>query len=191
MTCCVRWPPNSARGDPARIELAPRLGNPDSLIEHLARGICEALTDPDPGAAVYADHLARAFGARLLRAHSNRVQQPAGPPRGGLTRAQVARAVEFMDANLAGPLSLREIAGAAGLSPAHFIRQSNATLGLSPHQYLLRLRLERARHLLRETDRSIAQIAFECGFSHQEHMMRFFGRFAGTTPAAFRRTARV
>lgn len=180
-----------ARGDPARIELVPRLGDQDPLIEHLALGIREALTDPDPdpGAAVYAGQLACALGARLLRAHSDRAVRPAPPP-GGLTRGQLARAVDAMEASLAGPLSLPEIAAAAGLSPAHFARRFKASLGVAPHQHLLRQRLERAKRLLRETDRSVAQIAFECGFSHQEHMTRFFGRIVGATPAAFRRKAR-
>ncbi|MBV8591552.1 MAG: helix-turn-helix transcriptional regulator [Acetobacteraceae bacterium] len=177
------------RGDPAAVELVPRLGDQDALIEQLALGIREALTDPDPGAQVYADQLARALGARLLRAHSNRVPQHIAP-RGGLTRAQLARALEFMDANLSGSPSLQEMAGAAGLSPAHFIRQFKATVGVAPHQHLLRSRLERAKRLLRQTDRSVAQIAFECGFSHQEHMTRVFSRLTGTTPAAFRRTVR-
>ncbi|HEY4043782.1 MAG TPA: AraC family transcriptional regulator, partial [Rhodopila sp.] len=178
-------------GDPARIELVPRIGNHDPLIEQLALGIREALTDPDPASAVYADQLARTLGARLLRAHSNRNPQPAKPPpRGGLTRTQLARAIEFMDANLDDRLALGDIAGAVGLSPAHFIRQFKASTGTAPHQYLVRLRLERAKCLLRETDRSIAQIAFECGFSHQEHMTHFFGQIAGTTPAVFRRAVR-
>ena len=100
-------------------------------------------------------------------------------------------ATEFMDANLSERLSLNEIAETAGLSPAHFIRQFKASMGTAPHKHLVRLRLERAMRLLRETDSSIAQIAFDCGFSHQEHMTRFFGRLAGTTPAVFRRTART
>jgi AraC family transcriptional regulator len=108
-----------------------------------------------------------------------------------LTRTQLARAIEFMDANLAERLALGDIAGAVGLSPAHFIRQFKARTGMAPHQYLVRLRLERAKRLLRETDSSIAQIAFECGFSHQEHMTRFFGQLAGTTPAVFRRAVRA
>jgi AraC family transcriptional regulator len=177
-------------GDPARVELVPRFGHQDPLIEQLALGIREALTVPDPSSAVFADQLARTLGARLIRDHSNRTPQPAEAPRSGLTRTQLARVIEFMDANLPERLSLAEIAGAAGLSPAHFIRQFKARVGMAPHKHLIRLRLERAKRLLRDTDRSIAQIAFDCGFSHQEHMTRFFGQFAGTTPAVFRRTVR-
>ncbi len=178
-----------ARGDPGRVEIVPRLGDRDPLVEQLALGIRDALTDPDPGAPVYADHLARMLGARLLRAHSNRAPPPAQPRRGGLTRPQLARAVEFMEANLAGPLRLEALAGAAGVSPAHFARRFKASLGTAPHQHLMRLRVERAERLLRETDRSIAQIAHGCGFSHEEHMTRLFGRLVGMPPGVFRATA--
>lgn len=179
-----------ARGDPALVELVPRLGDRDPLLEHLALSMREALTDPDPGTALYADELARMFGVRLLHSHSNRGLHPFKPPKAGLTRAQLTRAIEFMEACLSKQFSVAELAAAAGLSPAHFIRQFKASLGIAPHQYLLRLRLDRAKRLLRETDCSIAQIAFECGFSHQEHMTRFFSRLVGTTPATFRRAAR-
>jgi AraC family transcriptional regulator len=177
-------------GDPAQIELVPRVGHHDPLIEQLALGIREALTTPDPSSAVYADQLARTLGARLIHDHSNRAFQTAESPKSGLTRSQLARAIEFMDANLSKRLSLEDIAAATGLSPAHFIRQFKAGVGLAPHKYLVRLRLDRAKRLLRETDRSIAQIAFECGFAHQEHMTYIFGQFVGTTPAAFRREMR-
>ena len=183
-------------GDPAHIEIVPRLGDQDSLIEHLALGVRDALTDPDPSTPVYADYLARAFAARLLRAHSNRshllVNAQSGErpqSRGGLTRAQLARAVECMEASLSASLSLMDLATATGLSPAHFARRFKASTGLPPHQYLMRLRLERAKRLLCESDLSLAQIAFECGFSHQEHMTRLFGRLTGTTPGALRRAA--
>jgi AraC family transcriptional regulator len=178
-------------GDPAQVELVPRVGYQDSLIEQLVLGIREAVTIPDPASAVYADQLARMLGARLIRAHSNRSPQQAEPPRSGLTRTQLERAIEFMDANLPERLSLEEIAGAVGLSPGHFTRQFKASVGMAPHKHLIRLRLERAKRLLRETDRSIAQIALECGFPHREHMTHFFARFAGTTPAVFRRAVRV
>jgi AraC family transcriptional regulator len=178
-------------GDPARVELVPRVGYQDPLIEQLALGIRDALTAPDPASAVYADQLARALGTRLLRAHSNRSPQPVEPPRGGLTRAKLARAIEFMDANFARRLALGDIAGAVGLSPAYLTRQFKASTGMAPHQYLVRLRLERAKRLLRETDRSISQIAFECGFSYREHMARYFGQLVGTPPTAFRRAMRA
>jgi AraC family transcriptional regulator len=95
-----------------------------------------------------------------------------------------------MEANLARPLSLADLAAAAGLSQTHFARRFKATTGSAPHQHVMRLRLQRAQRLLRETPRSIAQVAFECGFAHQGHLTRVFNRLAGVTPAAFRRATR-
>ncbi|MNU07967.1 HTH-type transcriptional activator RhaS [compost metagenome] len=61
---------------------------------------------------------------------------------------------------------------------------------MPPHRYLINLRVEKARRLLEKTSMSIAEIAYECGFAHQEHLTRLFRRQTGTTPAAYRRSKR-
>ncbi|MGA2042820.1 MAG: AraC family transcriptional regulator [Roseiarcus sp.] len=171
--------------------LTPRLGDQDPLIERLALNIRGALADADPSASVYVDYLARALSAHLLRAHSSWDGWSAEPRAPGeLGRAQLDRVVECMEANLARPLTLADLAAAAGLSQTHFARRFKATTGSAPHQHVMRLRLQRAQRLLRETPRSIAQVAFECGFAHQGHLTRVFNRLAGVTPAAFRRATR-
>jgi AraC family transcriptional regulator len=171
------------------VDLVPRLGEQDALIEQLALGLLGALDDPDPGHPVYADCLARAVAAQLLRAHSAGPAPRPRPP-GRLSRAQLARAREMMRAGLATPLSLRDLADAAGLSPSHFARGFKASTGLPPHRYLIRLRIEHGQALLRDTDLPIAEIAAACGFAHQEHLTRAFGRWVGTTPACYRRLRR-
>ncbi|MGD0719926.1 MAG: helix-turn-helix domain-containing protein [Roseiarcus sp.] len=171
--------------------LTPRLGDQDPLIERLALNIRGALGDADPSASVYVDYLARALSAHLLRAHSSWDGRTGeARPAGELSRAQLDRVVDCMEANLARPLSLADLAAAAGLSQTHFARRFKATTGSAPHQHVMRLRLQRAQRLLRETPRSIAQVAFECGFAHQGHLTRVFNRLAGVTPAAFRRATR-
>jgi AraC family transcriptional regulator len=168
--------------------LVPRLGDQDPLIERLALNIRGALGDADPSASIYVDYLARALSAHLLRAHSSYDgRSGAARPVGGLTRDQLDRVAECMEANLARGLTLVELAEAARLSPTHFARRFKATTGAAPHQHVMRLRLQRAQRLLRETSRSIAQVAFDCGFAHQGHLTRVFTRMAGITPAAFRR----
>jgi AraC family transcriptional regulator len=190
--CVLREVADDLFGARAReMKLAPRLGDQDPLIERLALNIRGALGDPDPSASVYVDYLARALGAHLLRAHSSYGgRSPEARPPGQLTRAQLDRVVDCMEANLARTLTLADLADAAGLSPTHFARRFKATTGAAPHQHVMRLRLQRAQRLLRETPRSIAQVAFECGFSHQGHLTRVFARLAGVTPAAFRRASR-
>jgi AraC family transcriptional regulator len=172
------------------VELVPRLGARDPLIEHLSLEVRDALTDPDPGAPLYVDYLTRAVAARLIRAHSTRAVPPPKARTGVLTRIQLDRAVDYMEANLDKPLALADVAQAAGLSATHFARRFKQSTGSAPHQYLMRCRVERAQRLLAETDSAIAQIAFACGFAHQEHLTRVFRRLSGETPARFRRAAR-
>lgn len=177
-------------GDPARLELVPRLGDHDPLIERIALEIRDALRDPDPSSsALYADYLARALAARLVRAHSAGLVTATPPPRGGLTRAQLEKAIEFIEAHLAAPLSLPQIAAASALSPVHFARRFKQSTGLAPHQHLVLRRIDRAKRLLATSDLAIAEIAFACGFSHQQHLTRAFQRATGTTPAVYRRAA--
>jgi AraC family transcriptional regulator len=179
-------------GDPTRIEILSRLGDQDPLVERLALGVRDALEDPDPSGSVYVDYLARAIAARLIRGHSTAAVQPSPsrPPKGGLTRAQLARVTDFVETHLDKPLNLADLAAAAGLSATHFARRFKHATGVAPHQFLIRARVERAKRLLDQSDLAIAQVAFSCGFAHQEHLTRVFRRYTGATPGAFRRSSR-
>lgn len=172
------------------LTLVPRLGERDLLIERLALGVREALTDEDAAAGVYVDYLSRALAARLLREHSNHAPNRSEPPKGGLTPAQIAIVSDFLEAHLDRPLGLAEIAGACGLSPTHFARRFKAAMGVPPHQHLMKLRVERAKRLL-QGPMPIVEIALACGFAHQEHLTRIFRRMTGMTPASFRRAAQI
>ncbi|HKQ40341.1 MAG TPA: helix-turn-helix transcriptional regulator, partial [Verrucomicrobiae bacterium] len=77
------------------------------------------------------------------------------------------------------------LAGAAGLSPFHFARLFKRSTGLSPHQYVLRCRVERARGLLMRSKASIAEVAVEVGFCDQSHLAAHFKRVYGVSPKAF------
>ena len=177
--------------DTASIELVPRLGAKDPLIEQLALEVRDALRDMDPNAAIYIDYLSRAIAARLVRAHSTRSAPRPEAKIGVLTRVQLDRAIDYMEENLDKPLALGDVADAVGLSASHFARRFKRSTGSAPHQYLIRCRVERARRLLAQTDKAIAEIALTCGFAHQEHLTRVFRRLSGETPARFRRGARA
>lgn len=168
------------------IEIVPGLGDHDPLIERLALGIQEALRNSDTAGTVYADYLAQALAARLLRQHSTSAHiNPL--PQGGFTKLQLQRATDFMQAHLGDSLTLAELATATGLSPSHFARRFKVSTGVPPHQFLMQLRVERAKRMLRGGT-SIIEIALTCGFTHQEHMTRIFRRAVGVTPAAYRRS---
>lgn len=112
-------------------------------------------------------------------------------PISGAQRRCIQRAIDHIEANFTSSLSRKEIARAAGMSVSHFSCIFSRQFGLSPHQYLVRCRLQHARTLLlgREKMLSIADVAYECGFADQAHFTRHFRRAYGVSPLAFRRTA--
>ena len=96
------------------------------------------------------------------------------------------RARDLADARYGEPLTVADLARAAGLSPAHFSREFRRAFGEAPHQYLLTRRLERAAALLRDTDRPVAEICFAVGLSSVGSFTTSFRRIHGTTPLAYR-----
>jgi AraC-like DNA-binding protein len=98
------------------------------------------------------------------------------------------RAVARLESDFAEDLSLEELASLAKMSRSHFALTFRQLTGHTPHQYLLLVRLNHARHLIgqRDPSLSLAQVAATTGFCDQAHLNRHFRRFFGTTPAAFR-----
>jgi AraC-like DNA-binding protein len=86
--------------------------------------------------------------------------------------------------------SLAAMAADAGLSAFHFLRVFSGALGVTPHQYLVRSRLRRAAKLLADRDRSITDVAHDCGFADLSNFVRTFHRAAGMSPRRFRATSR-
>ena len=106
---------------------------------------------------------------------------------GGLAPWRVARLNRYIEANLAAPLTLSELAPQAQLSTSHFIRAFKISFGTTPRAYVLRKRLERAQELMRSTPDALADIAAACGLCDQSHLTRLFRRFTGMSPQQWRR----
>jgi AraC family transcriptional regulator len=136
------------------------------------------------GASLVAEGIARAIAVLLLREFADlrpsKSAEPAPP-------VAVLRAVELMRLRLAESLALEELADVAGLSPFHFARQFKAATGHPPHDYHIRLRVDRAQELIRQHSRewTMAAIAQETGFADQSHMARHFKRVLGVSPGEF------
>ncbi|MDH6593785.1 AraC-like DNA-binding protein [Variovorax sp. TBS-050B] len=105
----------------------------------------------------------------------------------GLTRLQLKRVTEFIEAHLDGDLSLAALAEVAGLSASHLKTQFKRSTGLPVHEYVVHRRVDRARHLLLSSDLPASLVALESGFSHQSHMARCMRRVLGATPGEVRR----
>jgi AraC family transcriptional regulator len=104
-----------------------------------------------------------------------------------MTRPQATRAKEFLAAQCADDLSLIDVARACGLSRGHFTKAFRVATGLTPHQWLQRYRIDKAKDQLLNPALSIADIAISCGFADQSHLTRVFSRLVGDSPAAWRR----
>jgi AraC-like DNA-binding protein len=103
-----------------------------------------------------------------------------------LPARHLLRAKDLADGRYREPLDVPALARAARLSPAHFSREFRRAFGETPHQYLLTRRLERAAALLRNTDRSVADICFTVGLSSVGSFTTSFGRTFGLSPTAYR-----
>jgi len=99
---------------------------------------------------------------------------------------RLLRAKDLIDARYPEPLDVRALARAAHLSPAHFSREFRRAFGETPHQYLLTRRMERAAALLRNTDRSVADICLMVGLRSVGSFTTTFGRTFGLSPTAYR-----
>ena len=180
-----------ANGDPDQITIRPGIVDTDPALCSLLQAVSHALKADDDATALYVDYLSQAIAAHLVRRYSDAQfrSQRSQHQRASLNPT-VAGAIEFMNDNLDQSLKLADIACAVNRSASHLAREFRASTGVPPHRFLINLRVERARELLESSRMPIAEIAFECGFSHQEHMTRQFRRYCGTTPAAYRRMRR-
>jgi AraC-like DNA-binding protein len=119
--------------------------------------------------------------ARTSRVRAIRQTRVVVPPVRHLLRAK-----DLADSRYFQPLTVADLARAAGLSPSHFSREFRRAFGEAPHQYLLTRRLERAAALLRNTDRSVTEICFTVGLSSVGSFTSSFHRVHGTTPIGYR-----
>jgi AraC-like DNA-binding protein len=105
-----------------------------------------------------------------------------------LAKWRLRRTIEYIEAHLADPVSLADMASASGLTRMHFAAQFKAATGLRPHEYLLRRRIERGQELLANADLSVVEVALSVGFQTQAHFTTVFLRFVGQPPHAWRQS---
>lgn len=150
-------------------------------LRSIADELATELGDPDPFAAEAIDGLVRLLLVRVARAQNRR---PESVP--ALSAQLLARLRDFALENLAERILVADLALVAGLSPHSFAHAFTECAGMAPHRFLVGLRLRRAIELLQHSQRSLADIALECGFSSQQHMTTTMRRSLGFTPARYR-----
>jgi AraC-like DNA-binding protein len=158
----------------------------DTTFRDLAQSLLPALAAPEQANRLFIDHLSRAAIAHLTASYGS-LEIQSQPTRNGLAPWQERRAKEMLTANLAGNISLSELATACRLSQSHFSVSFKRSVGYPPHKWLLTKRLEKARHLIRTTKQPLCEIALDTGFADQSHLTRVFARHVGVSPGAWRR----
>jgi AraC family transcriptional regulator len=174
--------------DPVRVQVQELTGFQDPLLTSVALSLQQELQQPASSIMVgqlYAETAAQMLSVHLLRDYTT--GDVAIPElRQKLSSQQLRRLSDFILAHLNEDLSLEMLGQQVGFSPYHFARLFRRSTGESPHQFVMRKRLEAARRLLKETDTPIAQIASQIGFPQQSHFTHTFKRYTGTTPLNYR-----
>jgi AraC family transcriptional regulator len=155
-------------------------GGCDPFLRHLGSLSIHARDAGTPFTRLYAESTAVILLEHLgRRAEPSRARQSSGCGRLG-------QVIDYIHANLAGELSIVELARIAQTSAFHFARGFKLSTGVTPHQYVLERRIETARGLLADGHLSIADVSYACGFATQAHLTTVFRRLVGVTPKAYR-----
>jgi len=164
----------------------PGVGHDDRTMRGLTQSLLPAFEHPEQANRLFVEHVTLAIGLHVASAYGG-MKSEQRAAQGGLAPWQKRRALEVIEANLDGDVSALSLARACGLSASHFARAFRKSMGTTPHQWLLRLRVERAQEKLRDTDAPLTDIALACGFADQSHFTRVFSKLAGISPASWRR----
>ena len=168
-----------------RLEIIPQFASTDKRLFQIVQWLLMELRLKQMGSNIYAESLITMIKVHLIRTYS--AVQPTIPDyKGGLAKHKQKKAIAFINENLDRDLKLLEIAGLVGMSPYHFARMFKQSTGLSPHQYLVRQRLLKAKELLRYTDMAIADIAYTVGYKNPSHFAKVFRQHFKVSPTEYR-----
>jgi AraC family transcriptional regulator len=169
----------------SEIAFESRLFFDDPSLWTTARKILRLVEEEDDN-RLYAETLAVALAIELIRFQGRGGLRPPAA-RGGLAEWQRRTIVEFINDNLERNISLKELAGLVRLSPNHFCKAFARSMGMPPHHYQLRQRIERAKILLADPDRSITDVVLATGYTASSNFATAFRRVTGLTPREYRR----
>jgi AraC family transcriptional regulator len=158
----------------------------DQTLLHIGTLIGSAVGEGGSEGCLFAESLGTMLMAHIDRRYGPESEgaRPAGGER--IAAAVLRRIRDEIEARLAEPLRLKELADSAHLSEFHFLRAFKRAVGLSPHQYITTRRMERAKALLTTTELPISEIAWQVGFSNTSHFTSYFRKHTGVTPGSFR-----
>jgi AraC family transcriptional regulator len=166
-------------------EFIDQWGVADPQVEFILRALEADLEAGVPAGGLFGESLLCALAVHLQNRYA--VARPVIPQlRNGLPRARLNRVIEFVEANLHREIGLSDLAKTAGMSAHYFSELFKQSVHLSPHQFVLRRRIDRARKLLHNPEMTVLEAAVRSGFADHSHFTKMFRRLVGVTPKAYR-----
>jgi AraC family transcriptional regulator len=175
----------SSDGAYGEVELHPSRKFADPRLSALVAAARAEMVAGFPSGRLFMDSVEQAMAVTLVEGHAVR-HRPVQIYRGGLGSARLRRIRELVHAKMGDDLSLDEMAQSIGLSTAHFARMFRKSTGETPHQFVLRQRVERAKAMLRVPDVRVLDVAVACGFTTQQHFAQVFRDVCGVNPTKYR-----
>jgi len=170
--------------DPGATRVRDLSGFKDNFLSALLEGLHKELSSRHRGSSLFVDGIAQTLAGHLARTYADKTTQDY---EGGLPGFRLRKVRNLMVTHLEDEFSLIRLAREAGMSEFHFSRAFKRTTGFTPSQYFINLRMERARRLLRETNRSVIEIGLDVGYTSPSHFTRIFRREVGISPSEYRR----
>ena len=167
------------------VELRPSRKFADPRLSAMVSAVHAEMAAGFPSGRLFLDSVEQAMAVTLVNGHAVR-HRPVQIYRGGLGSARLRRIKELVHAKLEDDLSLDEMAQSVGLSTAHFARMFRKSTGQTPHQFVLRQRLERAKAMLHVPGARVLDVAVACGFKTQQHFAQVFRDVWGVSPKEYR-----
>jgi AraC family transcriptional regulator len=175
----------SSDGAYGEVELRPSRKFADPRLSAMVAAIDAEMVAGFPNGRLFLDSVEQAMAVMLVNGHAVR-HRPVQIYRGGLGSARLRRIKELVHAKMEDDLSLDEMAQSVGLSTAHFARMFRKSTGATPHQFVLRQRIERAKAMLRAPNSRVLDVAVACGFKTQQHFAQVFRDVCRVSPTEYR-----
>ena len=168
-----------------RLEIVPQFATSDSQLSQIAQWLLRELYHQQIGSKLYVESLITMLEVHLLRTYS--AIKPVIPHyQGGLAKYKLDRVISFINGNLERNFKIEDLANVVEMSPYHFARMFKQSSGLTPHQYLVQQRINKAKELLRHTETTIADIGYLVGYKNASHFAKIFRQQMKVSPTAYR-----
>lgn len=168
------------------IELISTFKHRDQQIAGIVKSLQHEIHTAEWGNQLYLDSLTNLLAIHLLR-HYTSQSIKRSKPEPGLGELKLNRVLDYINAHLEQEIQLADLAQVANFNPCYFTSLFKRSMGISPWQYIVQRRVERAKQLLKQHNHSISEIAIQCGFNSQSHFTYQFRKLTGVTPNKYRR----